>query len=163
MKQYLYHGSKFDNQDKPLLPGFYHTQIEVFWDGKFESNKFLYACDSAAAAIMLGVGSLAEKDLKSIGFKYDDDGKEVIFMFDKDDFIQPKELEKQLKGKTMFLYTIRMRPTHGWIENDNPYNNIEGEYKTPKSIPSNDYVMAEIEILKWLKDNDRKIVTEIRD
>lgn len=164
MRRFLYHGSKYNNQGKPLLPGFYvNGGVEVFWDGKFESNKYLYACGKAESAILLGIGSLTEKELLSNGFVFATNSDEVVFMFEKKDFLQPKQLVEKLKDMTMFLYTIHVKASHGWLQNKNPQNLLDDEFKTPKGVPGKDYLMTEIGILQWLTENNRKIVTTIRE
>lgn len=162
MATYLYHGSMFDNKGKPLVPGIFHSKEEVFWDGKFESNRYLYACDDARNAILLGIGSMTEKELETNGFQYELDGDVAYFSFEEADLITEKELENKLKDKSIFLYTIKVRKEHGWLENNNPHNNIEGEYKTARAIPSTDYAKTEVKVIKWLKDNGWKIQTKVR-
>ena len=159
---YLYHGSKFANNGKPLTPGFFHSGEEVFWDGKFESNRYLYACDNKDNAILLGIGSMAEKEFNTIGFVYELNGDEAHFLFETDELITEKELQEKLKDKSVYLYTIRVKREHEWIENKNACNNIEGEYKTLKHIPSKDYVQSEIKVMQWLEKNNWKIVTRVR-
>lgn len=161
--RYLYHGSMFSTGNDPLKPGIMHSGEEVFWDGRYESNRFLYACADSVDAILLGLGSLTEKEIGTQGFKYDDEGgKDIFFIFNKEDLITEKELEKKLKDKVVYLYTILTRPEHGWIENNNPHNNIEGEFKTSKIIPRKHYSRADIEILKWLKDKGYVVNTMIK-
>ena len=155
---YLYHGSAFDTGDKPLCPGFVHSGELVEWDGGFENNKYLYATDSVNEAILLGLGSLTEKKLGTQGFRYVEGSKEIYFIYNKEDLITEKDLEKKIKDAVVYLYTIKIKPSHGWLENNNPKNNID-EWKTNRSIPRSDYVRSTIEILKWLKDNQYVINT----
>lgn len=163
MKNFLYHGSAYNNKGKPLVPGIVHSGEEIFWDGKFESNRYLYVTDNAVNAILLGIGSLTEKEIKTNGFRYDLDGNDVFFMFEQEDMMTEKELETALKGKVIYLYTIKQKKQHGWMENSNPQNNIDGEFKTNRAIPATDYAMAEVEILQWMTKNKWKMVTRLRD
>jgi len=163
MRRFLYHGSKFDNKGEPLVPGIVHSQKEVFWDGKFESNRFLYACAGAENAILLGIGSMAEKEVGTIGFLYSYEDREAQFLFKEDELITVEKLEKLLEGKGTYLYTIQVAPEHGWVQNKNLYNNIDDEYKTMGEIPAKDYALSDIKVIQWLKKNNWKLVTRLRD
>lgn len=155
---FLYHGSMFHTGDKPLVPGIVHTGKEVTWDGGLESNHYLYTTGDAHNAILLGIGSMTEKTIGTQGFKYGE-GDEIFFIFEKEDLITEKELEKKLKNTSVYLYTIQMKRHHNWIKNNNPKNNIEEEYKTRNAIPRSDFLIATIDVLKWLKDKELKWVT----
>lgn len=162
MRRYVYHGSKFDNGGLPLVPGIAHADEETIWDGGFESNRFLYACSSASSALLLGISSMTEKELNTSGLKYDHESKQIDFIFLEEDLLTVHDLKEKLKDVTTYLYTILVKPAHGWVENKNFLNNIEGEYKTLGSIPDSDYVKSEIKVLEWLTTNNWKIITRLR-
>lgn len=152
----------FDNKGESLVPGIVHTGKLVVWDGGYETNEYLYACGSASSAILLGIGSRAEKVLDTNGFKYEDHGAEAIFMFEPEDLMTEKEVRAALAGESIYLYTIRPKKEHGWLKNKNPVNNIQDEYKCNTAIPPEDYVQCEIKILDWLKKNKWSLVTTER-
>lgn len=145
------------------MPGIVHSQEEVFWDGRFESNRFLYACANAENAILLGIGSMAEKEVGTIGFLYSYEDREAQFLFKPDELITVEQLEKLLEGKSTYMYTIQVKRDQEWVQNKNVYNNIDDEYKTMGSIPETDYVLSEIKVLQWLKKNNWKLLTRLRD
>ena len=142
--KFLYHGSKFDNEGKPLYPGFHFTGEVVVWDGGLETNEFLYATTVASEAILLGLGSLIEKDYGADRYEC---GPGMVVVHNAD----PKLTEKVLKGLTVYMYTIVPKQNGGWVKVNNPFNNIDTEWKTNR--PVEDYVKVAVEIGPWLKKN----------
>lgn len=119
----LYHGSLYKQNE--LKPGIKHTGELVVWDGK-ESNQNLYATTDAREAAMLGIGSGAEKTFDSDRFvELNGD----IWLFTK----TPIDIDKFL-DMVIYRYTIPVRPGDGWVKNSNPYNNIDTEWITQRTI-----------------------------
>ena len=144
---YLYHGSMFDIGSGVLQPGFNYTGELVEWD-KTESNRFLYATTVSRTAIELGIGSLLEKEFNASHFTVD--GKIISV-----GGIDVDERQNILIGKSVYLYTIRVRPEHNWVKNNNPHNRIDTEWKTEKTISQTHGGISKsrIDVAKWLSDN----------
>lgn len=119
----LYHGSLY-KQDE-LKPGIKHTGELTVWDG-VESNQNLYATTDKRAAALLGIGSGAEKTFNSDRFR-ETDGDIWLFVKSQIDI-------DQFLDMVIYRYTIPFRPTDGWTKNDNPYNDIDTEWITQKTI-----------------------------
>lgn len=119
----LYHGSLYKQTE--LKPGIKHTGELTVWDG-VESNQNLYATTDAREAAMLGIGSAAEKTFETDRFvELNGD----IWLFAKSQIDFNKFLEM-----VIYRYTIPFRATDGWTKNNNPYNNIDTEWITQKTI-----------------------------
>lgn len=127
MIENLYHGSLYDQTE--LMPGFKHTGKVVYWDGGIESNKWLYATTVKEEAIRLGLGSALEKTFETDRFSYVDD---LFFIWCKNQISK-----EQLYKLEIYLYTIPF-DEKVWVKNDNPYNKIDTEWVTQKTVvPSN--------------------------
>lgn len=119
----LYHGSLYKQTE--LMPGFKRSGELTVWDG-VETNQSLYATTDKTAAALLGLGSATEKEFETNRFSTTD---KDIFVFanaqiDIDDLL----------NLVIYRYTIPFRPQDGWVHNNNPYNNIDTEWKTMKTI-----------------------------
>jgi len=119
----LYHGSLYEQSE--LMPGFKRSGELTVWDG-VESNQNLYATTDERSAALLGIGSGVEKTFESDRFI---ELQGNIWIFTK----QPIDFDKFLK-MVVYRYTIPFRASDGWMKNDNPYNNIDTEWITQKTI-----------------------------
>lgn len=119
----LYHGSLYKQTE--LMPGFKRSGELTVWDG-VETNQNLYATTDKQSAILLGIGSGVEKTFGSNRF-IELDGN--IWIFTDTEISFNKFLEMEL-----YVYTIPFRAQDGWVHNNNPYNNIDTEWKTTKTI-----------------------------
>lgn len=119
----LYHGSLY--QQSELKPGIKHSGELTVWDG-VETNQNLYATTDARVAALLGIGSATEKTFESDRF-VENEGD--IWIFTK----SPIDIDKFLE-MVIYRYTIPFRPQDGWTKNSNPYNNIDTEWITQKTI-----------------------------
>jgi len=119
----LYHGSLYKQNE--LMPGIKRSGELTVWDG-VETNQNLYATTDAREAALLGIGSAAEKTFDTDRFiELDGD----IWLFTK----APIDIE-QFLDMVIYRYTIPVRPQDGWTKNNNPYNNIDTEWITQKTI-----------------------------
>lgn len=123
--RYLYHGSAF-KQDE-LKPGYQHTGELVTWD-HYESNNYLYASDDKLAATMLGISSAVEKKYKLKKTNICANSKTFHLEFEDG----PVSMS-QITALKVYVYTLRFDPTI-WDPNNNPFNNIEGEYRTRHTV-----------------------------
>lgn len=57
---------------------------------------------------------------------------------------------------TICLYTIEAEDSDGWIKNDNSFNNLDTEYKTPNWIQH--FTCEEIQLGAWLV-NKKLVIT----
>lgn len=121
----LYHGSAY-KQDE-LKPGYQHTKKVTIWD-KYESNVYLYASDDREAAMLLGISSAIEKRYELSRTKIDHSTKTL-----KLEFASVPASRDDIFNLEVYLYTIKYEPGI-WIKNNNPFNNIDGEYKTKETI-----------------------------
>lgn len=119
----LYHGSLYKQNE--LMPGIKRSGELTVWDG-VETNQNLYATTDRQAAALLGIGSAAEKTFDTDRF-IENEGD--IWLFSQ----KPIELDDFLK-MVIYRYTIPVRPQDGWKKNNNPYNNIDTEWITQKTI-----------------------------
>lgn len=155
--KYLYHGSRFDTDGAPLRPGFWHTGELISWDGGLETNEFLYATTDAKEALLLGIGSFIEKEYEADRYGYDlTSAKNCIYVVGAKQDVSVKDL----LGKKMYLYTIIFKRKDGWYKNENPYNNIDTEWKTTHHIKASHFIVSEIDIGEWLTKNRYKIINE---
>lgn len=122
----LYHGSMF--QQSELKPGFRHTGKLVNWD-HYESNTYLYATEDEEMAKVLGFFSAIEKKFKVKRSRVDDKKKEISLEFE-----GPAPDVEKLKELPVFLYTIAPSPSEDWQKVKNPYNGIDTEWKTNKTV-----------------------------
>ena len=122
---YLYHGSAFKQSE--LKPGYEHSKELVKWD-RYESNDYLYATSDRDQAILLGISSAWEKkwDLKRVHIDHDRATVEAEFYEDKPAF-------KELRAVECWVYTLQY-DQNVWMRNRNPYNDIDTEYKTKRTI-----------------------------
>lgn len=140
----LYHGSGFEQTE--LKPGFIHTGKAVIWD-KYESNTYLYATACKESAEILGISSAIEKkyDLKHTHF--DRDTKIIKLVFYKN----PPTLAELMKIP-VWLYKIRFVPGV-WARCNNPYNNIDDEWKCRATIAAVDIdERVRLDVAEVLKD-----------
>ncbi|AEH03764.1 hypothetical protein AVT69_gp339 [Pseudomonas phage PhiPA3] len=121
--EFLYHGSLY--KQKELMPGFKRSGQLSVWDG-VESNLNLYATTSKEEAYDLGIGSATEKNYDSDRFTTID-GNIWVFCQKPIDITQWLQME-------LYCYTIPFRETDGWVKNKNPYNNIDTEWTTRKTV-----------------------------
>lgn len=119
----LYHGSLYKQNE--LKPGFKHTGELQVWDG-VETNQSLYATTDKAEAALLGLGSATEKAFDTDRFKVTE-GEIWIFAN------RQIPIEDILK-LVIYRYTIPFRPQDGWVKNNNKYNEIDTEWKTPNTV-----------------------------
>lgn len=138
----LYHGSAYKQTE--LKPGYQHSKKIVNWD-KYESNIYLYATSDLKAAELLGISSAWEKKYDLASTHFDAVGKSINLVFNG----EPPSIE-ELKGIVGYLYTIKYVPGV-WIRNHNPYNNIDNEYKTQKTV-TDIISVDEINVQEVLKD-----------
>lgn len=137
------------------MPGIHYTGELTTWDGKLETNEFLYATSVAQEAILLGFGSLVEKKHNSVRFGTGDGVVEITL----DTGVRgaPKAVTlKRLQAETVWMYTIPTTTRDGWYKNNNPFNNITTEWKTTHSIEC--YIAVPVEMGPWLKKNGYEIV-----
>lgn len=120
----LYHGSGFEQNE--LKPGFMHTGKVTSWDN-YENNTYLYATIDRTSAITLGFSSAVEKKYDLNHTHIDNKAKTITLKFE-GRVPNISELEK-LK---VYLYTLPLTPV--WAKNNNPFNNIDTEYKTKEVI-----------------------------
>lgn len=119
----LYHGSLYKQNE--LKPGIKHTGELTVWDG-VETNQNLYATTDIREAALLGIGSAAEKTFDTDRFiELNGD----IWLFSQN----PISIDDFLK-MVIYRYTIPFREQDGWVKNNNPYNNIDTEWITQKTI-----------------------------
>lgn len=119
----LYHGSLYKQNE--LMPGIKRSGELTVWDG-VETNQNLYATTDPKAAALLGIGSAVEKTFDSDRF-IENDGN--IWIFTK----TPIDIDKFFE-MNVYRYIIPVRDKDGWRKNDNPYNNIDTEWITRKTI-----------------------------
>lgn len=119
----LYHGSLYKQNE--LMPGIKRSGELTVWDG-VETNQNLYATTDAREAAMLGIGSAAEKTFETDRF-IELDGN--IWLFSQ----KPIDFDEFLK-MVIYRYTIPFRPQDGWKKNNNPYNNLDTEWITQKTV-----------------------------
>lgn len=138
----LYHGSAYKQTE--LKPGYQHSKKIVNWD-KYESNIYLYATSDMKAAELLGISSAWEKkfDLKSTHI--DSEAKTIRLSFN-----GVPVSKEELLSVTGYIYAIKYVPGI-WIRNHNPFNNIDNEYKTQKTV-TDIISVDEINVPEILKD-----------
>lgn len=120
----LFHGSGFEQDE--LKPGFAHTGKVVSWDG-YENNTYLYATTDRDSALTLGLSSALEKKYDLTHTHIDNKSKTISLTF-KGHKPQMSDIEKT----KVYLYTLPMSSV--WVKNNNPFNNIDTEYKTKETI-----------------------------
>lgn len=119
----LYHGSMYKQTE--LMPGYKRSGKLQTWDG-IESNLNLYVSSDKREAELLGIGSAIEKTFDSNRFvEYNGN----IWVYTRD----PISID-ELLNMEVYVYTIPFRDTDEWIKNTNPYNNIDTEWITRKTI-----------------------------
>lgn len=140
---YLFHSSAYKQNE--LKPGFKHSGELVKWDG-VEDNTWLYSCDKKQDAMMLGISSAIEKKWNLQRYKYDAKTHrldiEVV-----DETITKGDIEKL----HVYIYTIRPDAKDGWVENFNPINGMNGEYKTQGTIDENILRCETVDIINTLR------------
>jgi hypothetical protein len=119
----LYHGSLYKQTE--LMPGFKRSGKLTVWDG-VESNLNLYTTTEREEAILLGIGSALEKTFNTDRYRTIEGD---IWIYSQ----QPITLE-QIYDLEIYLYTIPFRVSDGWVKNNNPYNDIDTEWLTRKTI-----------------------------
>lgn len=119
----LYHGSLY-KQDE-LMPGFKRSGELTVWDG-VETNQSLYATTDKISAALLGIGSATEKEFESNRFTVTEKDLWIFVnaQIDMDKFLD----------MVIYRYTIPFRSADQWVKNNNPYNNIDTEWKTTRTI-----------------------------
>jgi len=122
----LYHGSMFSQNE--LMPGYKRSGELVQWD-KTESNAWLYATTEESMAILLGIVSAWEKTFDMTFSKIEEDKKIIYAEFG-------TEIKKitDLMDVPVYLYEIAKRDEDKWVKVNNPYNNIDTEWKTQSTI-----------------------------
>lgn len=123
--EYLYHGSGYEQDE--LKPGYSHSKELTTWD-KYENNTYLYATTIRDSAIALGFSSAIEKkyDLESTHISEKTKTIKLVFRQNIPDI-------KDIENIKVYLYTLKYDPNI-WTKNNNPFNNIDNEYKTKKEI-----------------------------
>lgn len=140
---YLFHSSAY-KQDE-LKPGFKHSGELVRWDG-VEDNTWLYSCDKKQDAMMLGISSAIEKKWNLQRYKYDAKAHRLdIEVVDED--VSKSDIEKL----NVYIYTLRPDAEDGWVENFNPVNGMNGEYKTQGTITENVLRCEPVDIIGTLR------------
>lgn len=142
----LYHGSAY--QQAELMPGFKRSGQLVEWD-KTENNKFLYATTDKDSAIELGFASSIEKKFRLNRFK--SNGK-ALLIETSDVSLTVSELNKL----EVFLYTLTLSASDGWVKNSNEHNGLLTEFKTDKTITSIE-ICKKVDIKEWLSGFDVQI------
>lgn len=135
----LYHGSLYKQSE--LMPGFKRSGELTVWDG-VETNQSLYATTDKTSAALLGLGSATEKEFETNRFSVTDND---IFIFANSQI----DIDDLLK-LVIYRYTIPFRGQDGWVHNKNPYNNIDTEWKTTKTI--NGVKVEQVNLRDVLKD-----------
>lgn len=120
----LYHGSGFEQDE--LKPGFMHTGKVVSWDN-YENNTYLYATTDRDSALTLGFSSAIEKKYDLKHTHIDNKAKTIRLKFD--GHVPERSAIEKIK---VYLYTLPLEPF--WVKNNNPFNNIETEYKTKEVV-----------------------------
>jgi hypothetical protein len=140
---YLYHSSAY-KQDE-LKPGFKHSGELVRWDG-VEDNTWLYSCDKKQDAMMLGISSAIEKKWNLQRYKYDAKAHRLDIEVVGED-VSKSDIEKL----NVYIYTIRPDAEDGWVENFNPVNGMNGEYKTQGTVTDNVLRCEPVDIVGTLR------------
>jgi hypothetical protein len=140
LPNYLYHGSAYKQNE--LMPGYQRSNELVRWD-KCETNEWLYACDDKETAILLGISSAIEKKFKLDHYKFE--GKHI--------YIETSEplTPKDIHSLQVFLYTIKPEADDGWMENYNPINGLNGEFKTQGIVEKNILKVVPVDIESALR------------
>lgn len=145
LPQKLYHGSAYEQEE--LMPGFKHSKVPVYWD-KYESNTYLYTTTHRDSAILLGFSSAVEKHYDLSYTHLDEQSRRIVLEFSGN---TPPTL-KELLQIDVFLYTISVREGV-WLKCNNPFNNIDSEWKTKSTIPAGDIISREkIDLPKILEN-----------
>ena len=121
----LYHGSGYKQEE--LKPGYQHSKKLTVWD-QYESNAYLYATSNRDSAMLLGFSSAIEKKYKLNKTKIDE-AKKTIYL----EFGEPTPSLDNLFDTEVYLYSIPYDSVI-WQKNNNPFNNIDTEYKTTSTI-----------------------------
>jgi len=146
----LYHGSLYKQTE--LMPGFKRSGELTVWDG-VESNIFLYATSNKQEACLLGIGSAAEKTFNSERF-IELEGDIWVFTS------SPISIDEFLKME-IYCYTLPFRDNDGWKKNNNPYNNIDTEWKTKNTI--RDVQVEQVDIRTVMKGKRITLTTAPAD
>lgn len=146
----LYHGSMYNTGSQPLVPGILHAGERISWDHGLESNEYLYATVIKKDAIILAFASLMEKRYGTERFHSNSEVLEVSGM-------RKNFHMDQLRNELVYVYTIIPNRDDGWEKNDNPYNQLQDEWKTRKSIPREQYSRETVHIHDWLNQNNYKV------
>lgn len=141
MTTLLYHGSGFDQDE--LMPGFLRSGKLVKWD-ETESNEWLYTTTDKQEAISQAFASMIEKTYESTA--YSTEGNRIRIVFPKE--VTPSVAE--LKKLVLFLYTIRLEDSDGWVKNNNEHNQIKTEWKTQAIIDRHIVHKEQIDLHAWL-------------
>lgn len=148
----LFHGSLYKQNE--LMPGFKRSGKLVQWDG-IENNTYLYTTTEKEEAISLGLGSALEKELDSRRYATYDDNIVVYFT---GDLPAPEEILKLV----IYVYTIRFKESDGWVKNSNPFNNIDTEWITQKTI-HNLAKCEQVDVGAWLRNKNLLLTTRSVD
>lgn len=140
----LYHGSAYKHTE--LKPGFEHSGVEVNWD-KTESNRFLYAQASKIETQLLGLASAIEK--KYVLTRYNYRAKNITIEIEEGERLPTIS---DIHSLAVWLYEIDKREEDGWIKSDNPYNQINNEWKTTNTIKEAILSVDKINIQELLRD-----------
>lgn len=140
----LYHGSKYSHTE--LKPGIKHTGEKKQWD-ETESNEYLYATTSKDDAIGMALASTVEQSYLLDRFQHHDNVIRITVAEGK----EMPTLEDLLKLK-VYVYTIEFDSKDGWEKVKNQHNNMDGEYRTKKTLKNNIVGQQMIQMSKWLKD-----------
>jgi hypothetical protein len=138
----LHHGSKYNHTE--LKPGYERVGKTINWD-QTESNEYLYATVSKEAAIGMSLASTVEQSYLLDRFQHHDNVIRITVSEG-----QLPTIEDLLKLQT-YVYTIRFDQKDGWVEVNNKFNNMSGEYKTKNTLKSNIEQVSVIQMEKWLK------------
>lgn len=141
----LFHGSMY--KQKELMPGFKRSGQLVKWD-VHESNKWLYATSSKQEAILLGIGSAAEKTLDMEQYSYDLNTMKMTIK------LPGNVTVNDLSKLEVYVYTISPDVEDGWHKNHNASNKITTEWKTERTIDDNLVKVERVDVAAVLRDWD---------
>lgn len=127
----LYHGSAYLTE--ALQPSFAHTGKLRRWDGT-ESNHYIYACDSARVAVVMGfVGALNRLGIETCNVRYDSRHRTLR--------IRPeggslREIIQRIRETQPHWFVYALLPDRRWRVVGNARNGLQGEFRRRDSIPA---------------------------
>lgn len=143
----LYHASAYRHSE--LMPGYKRSGKLVRWDN-VETNEWLYASTELETVKALGLASAIEKKYQLDRFLFN--GNTLTLHFP----VHTSVSLNQIKKLDVWVYTIATQEEDGWIENKNPVNSLDTEWKTQATISSIIHV-EKLNVEAWLKDKHLEI------